>query len=461
MSGGFLCQVIMNQDIIAALQAALESNPTNSKLLVGLLKAVTAGSDGEERRRLELAAITHATIDEQADETDRRHVAQVLLEHRYPERALSLLNGAAPETRLLRARCLLSLERTEDASAEYASATKENVTLQDVEFETLLRAKEPQPNTEGRPRLRVISNDDTAQAEVLRLFATPTERIRFADVGGLEAVKKQILRKIVLPFQKPSIFARFKKKVGGGILMYGPPGCGKTLLARATAGECGAEFFNVAISDILDMYIGESERKLHAIFEKVRTKTPAVLFFDELEALAGKRQYSREGTSAKLVSQFLSEMDGFSQNNHGVLVLGATNVPWAVDPAFRRAGRFDRVLFIPPPDQEARQRILQGMLKDRPVDRALDVHALAKRTSGYSGADLLNLVETASDEAIERSLESGAESVITQADLLRAVTEIKSTTQEWLSTARNYARYANEAGQYDEVLEFLRQHGKS
>jgi SpoVK/Ycf46/Vps4 family AAA+-type ATPase len=292
--------------------------------------------------------------------------------------------------------------------------------------------------------------------------------VTFADVGGLDDLKQQIHRRIVLPFQKPSLFQRFKKRVGGGILLYGAPGCGKTLLARATAGECKAAFYNVAISDILDMYIGESERKLHAIFERARQSAPAVLFFDELEALGGKRQFTREATSAKLVSQFLSEMDGFAHNNSGVLILGATNVPWAIDPAFRRPGRFDRVLFVPPPDRPARETILGLLLRDRPLagpaadDPAagLDLAAVARQTSGFSGADLQELVETAADEAIAASLARGEEAPISVAHLRSALGQVKPTTLEWLTTARNYARYANEAGQYDEVLAFLEKHGQ-
>ena len=205
--------------------------------------------------------------------------------------------------------------------------------------------------TSGGARLRVVSNDDTDDTEVHRLLMPREDKVTFADVGGLDDIKSAIRKRIILPFQKPSLFERFKKRIGGGILLYGPPGCGKTLLARATAGECAARFFNVTISDILDMYIGESERKLHAVFETARQSKPSVLFFDELEALGVKRQYHREGSSSKLVSQFLSELDGFSRNNQGVLVLGATNVPWDIDPAFHRPGRFDRVLFVPPPDR--------------------------------------------------------------------------------------------------------------
>jgi SpoVK/Ycf46/Vps4 family AAA+-type ATPase len=195
------------------------------------------------------------------------------------------------------------------------------------------------------------------------------------------------------------------------------------------------------------------------LFEKARASAPAVMFFDELEALAGKRQYTREATAAKLVSQFLSEMDGFSQNNHGVLIIGATNVPWAVDSAFRRPGRFDRVLFVPPPDQEARASILKAMLAQRP-HQDCDVTAIAKRTSGFSGADLSHVVELASDAAIDASLSEGRETPILQKHLELALEDARATTLEWLTTARNYARYANEGGQYDEVLAFLQQHGK-
>ncbi|HYQ04769.1 MAG TPA: ATP-binding protein [Polyangiaceae bacterium] len=450
----------MSQDLISLLRAALDGSPHNAKLLVGLLEAVAAQAPPEQRASMERSALDAARVEAVESEADQRTLARALLRHQRAEQALLILSGQTPENLVVRARCLLALDRVEEAKRLYDTAVASNATVQDTELERLLETPVARSVPAGQPKLRVIANDDTARSEVVRLFATPVERITFADVGGLDQVKQQIQRKIVLPFQKPSIFARFKKKVGGGILMYGPPGCGKTLMARATAGECGAEFFNVAISDILDMYIGESERKLHAIFDKVRSKTPAVLFFDELEALAGKRQYSREGTSSKLVSQFLAEMDGFAHNNQGVLVLGATNVPWAVDPAFRRAGRFDRTLFIPPPDAAARQQILEGMMRERPQDRGVDLALVAKRSSGYSGADLLNIVETAADEAIERSLASGTESVIMQADLLSALSEVKSTTQEWLSTARNYARYANEAGQYDDVLTFLKQHTK-
>jgi SpoVK/Ycf46/Vps4 family AAA+-type ATPase len=153
-------------------------------------------------------------------------------------------------------------------------------------------------------------------------------------------------------------------------------------------------------------------------------------------------------------------MDGFAANNREVLILAATNVPWAVDPAFRRPGRFDRIFFVPPPDRPARESILRILLTDRPVAGDIDAGALAKASSGFSGADLRNLVETACDLAIEESLAAGTEKPVTRAHLQTALRELKPTTTEWLTTARNYARYANEGGQYDEVLAFLDKHGK-
>lgn len=309
-----------------------------------------------------------------------------------------------------------------------------------------------------------VTPDDTVTLRVIDNDAhNPDDNVQitFNDVGGLEIVKKEIYRKIILPFQKPTLFQRLKRKAGGGVLLYGPPGCGKTLLARATAGECQATFYNVLISDVLDMWMGESEKKLHALFEQARRTAPAVIFIDELEALAGQRQYQHNNAAAQLVSQFLSELDGFANNNQNVLVLAATNVPWAIDSAFRRPGRFDRVLFVPPPDNAARISILKILLKDRPSADDIDLQYFADKTSGFSGADLNNLVDTACDIVIENALlNNNPEPLLTTQHLKQALKEINSTTSEWLTTARNYARYANQSGQYDDVLKFLDTYGR-
>jgi SpoVK/Ycf46/Vps4 family AAA+-type ATPase len=153
-------------------------------------------------------------------------------------------------------------------------------------------------------------------------------------------------------------------------------------------------------------------------------------------------------------------MDGFAQNNRGVLILGATNVPWEIDSAFRRPGRFDRVLFVPPPDREARASILKLHLAQRPAAADVNLAPLAQGTSGFSGADLEFIIETAADYAIADSIDAGSEMPITNAHLVRALKDVRPTTIEWLSSARNYARYANEGGQYDEVLAFLAKNQK-
>jgi transitional endoplasmic reticulum ATPase len=331
--------------------------------------------------------------------------------------------------------------------------------IKNIFWDNRLRINAETEEQDSRPRLRVVEKNDLAEVTHLSDYKQAT--VTFKDVVGLEAVKEQITKRIILPFQKPSFFQKFKKKIGGGVLLYGPPGCGKTLIARATAGQCNASFYNIQAADVLDMYIGESEQKLRAIFEKARADKPCILFFDELEALAGKREHARNSSTANVVSQFLTELDGYSQGNDGILILASTNVPWSVDPAFLRPGRFDRLFFVPPPDKVARAAILQHQMKDRPQENNIDFDLIANKTSGYSGADLANLVEMAADEAIDSSIAQGREVAISFDHFREALTQSRNSTSEWLTTARNYARYANDGGRYDDVLEFLNKYGKS
>lgn len=443
----------MQSDQLDALEQALAASPDNAPLLALALGACADTSEWPRAERL-LARAAPAARDALGLALKLR-IASLAADWGANERALEYALGDDPAARLVRARALLDLGRRDEALAEYRAAIAANPTLEDPRLTAELKARVAPAGAE-----RTVANDDTDRTEIPRLLKPEVQRVTFADVGGLDEIKQQIRRRIITPFQKPSLFERFRRRAGGGILMYGPPGCGKTLLARATAGECGAKFYNVALEDILDMYIGESERKLHAIFDEARRTAPSVLFFDEIEALGGKREHTREATSSKLISQFLAELDGFGQNNQGVLILGATNVPWAVDPAFRRPGRFDRVLFVPPPDQAAREDILKGLLRDRPTHGQIDVAGLARATSSFSGADLRHLVESAIDEAIDASLDAGREVPLTQEHLKLALDDLKPTTLEWLTTARNYARYANEGGQYDDVLDFIKRNAR-
>lgn len=281
--------------------------------------------------------------------------------------------------------------------------------------------------------------------------------VSFQDVAGLEAVKNQIRLRIIAPFQNPEIYQAFRRSGGGGILMYGPPGCGKTFIARATAGECGARFLSIGIHEIIDKYWGESEKMMHALFEEARHRAPTVLFFDEFDALGSSRGRSESQFWKTLVDQLLQEMDGMGGKNDDVLVFAATNLPWNVDSAFRRPGRFDRILFVPPPDEPARIEILRRHASKLPGGDAIDVSKLARQTALMTGADLKSLCERASERALERSLSTGKIHPVAMSDFERELKQMQTSASEWMATARNYARYSNESGQYDELTEFLKQ----
>ena len=299
----------------------------------------------------------------------------------------------------------------------------------------------------------------------LRLAHTPATKrpdptidkptITFADVGGMESLKEEIRAKIIHPVSHPELYKAYGKSIGGGILMYGPPGCGKTHIARATAGEIDAAFIAVGINDVLDMWIGSSERNLHDLFEQARRNAPCVLFFDEVDALAASRSDMRTSAGRQIINQFLSELDGVRSSNDGVLILSATNAPWHLDAAFRRPGRFDRILFVPPPDRAARAAILQILAAGKPAEEIHFDH-VAKKTDAFSGADLKAVMDLAVEAKLRQAMKTGTPQPLTTRDLLAAAADVKPSTREWFSTARNYALYSNEGGAYDDILKYLK-----
>lgn len=279
--------------------------------------------------------------------------------------------------------------------------------------------------------------------------------IKFADVGGLEGIKKEIDLKIIKPLENAELYAAYGKKIGGGILLYGPPGCGKTYLAKATAGEINAAFINVSLNDILDMWHGNSEKNLHNIFTKARQNTPCVVFFDEIDALAAKRSDMLQSAGKKVINQFLNELDGIQHDNEGLLIIGATNTPWHLDSAFRRPGRFDRIIFVPPPDQKSKEKIIELKLQGKP-NEGVDFKKVAKKTKNYSGADINAIVDIAVEAKLEEALETGVPKPITTRDLLTAVEKHKASTVDWFNTAKNYATFANQSGLYNDVLSYIK-----
>lgn len=281
-------------------------------------------------------------------------------------------------------------------------------------------------------------------------------KMTFDSIGGLEELKKQASIKIIQPFKHPELFKKFKKSAGGGILLYGAPGCGKSYFARAIAGECNAIFYNIGIDQILDMYVGNSEKNIKALFETARKNRPCVIFIDEIDALGRKRELLRNTNLTSTINAFLAQMDGVESDNENILIIGATNTPWDVDSAFRRTGRFERVFFVPPPDEKAREAIFKLYLHELPIEK-IDYAALAKISTDFSGADIKGVVDRVSESVIEEILESGDEMTLDQEMLKEEIKRTKATTLEWFSTAKNVVEYANENGIYDELALYMQE----
>lgn len=280
--------------------------------------------------------------------------------------------------------------------------------------------------------------------------------LTLADVGGMHHVKERLEVSFLAPMRNPELRRLYGKSLRGGLMLYGPPGCGKTYIARAVAGEMGAGFINVTLSDVLDAYVGSSEQNLHQLFQLARRKAPVVLFIDEIDAIGHKRSQTTWSSLRNVVNQLLHEMDGVGVDNEGVFVLAATNTPWDVDPALRRPGRLDRTVCVLPPDEPARAAILQHNLSRRPVE-GINLAKLARSTDGFTGADLAHLCETAAEFAMIDSVRSGKPRMMNMKDLTTALKQIRPSARPWFDMARNVVTYADQGGEYAELREYMRQ----
>lgn len=304
-------------------------------------------------------------------------------------------------------------------------------------------------------KVSTITNkeEDAMDEDALQFIEKPN--INFKNIGGMDAIKNEISLKIIKPLQHQDLYKAYGKKIGGGILLYGPPGCGKTYIAKATAGEIDAHFISVGINDILDMWIGNSEKNLHQIFETARKNTPCVIFIDEIDALGANRNDMNKSGGRTLINQFLAELDGMNSDNEGILILGATNTPWHLDPAFRRPGRFDRIIFVAPPDEIARTEIFKLSLQGKPCEN-INMQALANASKEFSGADIKAVIDMAIEDKLQDSFETGNLEPLTMKSILKAIKKNNPSTKEWFTSAKNYALYSNDSGLYDDILKYLK-----
>lgn len=262
-------------------------------------------------------------------------------------------------------------------------------------------------------------------------FIVPEESsVRFDHIAGLDEVKEEIRLKIIYPYQHPEQAKKYGVLGGGGILFYGPPGTGKTFLARAVAGETDCPFYSVKPSEILSKWVGEAEKNVAAMFASARERERAVIFIDEIEALAPKRSENQSSVMARLVPQILAELEGFSGRREGLLFLGATNEPWSLDPAILRPGRFDERIYIGPPDPPAVLKLLEMHLEDRPLAPDVDLARLAELLRGYTGADIRNLCRKAADRVFRQAIETGTDQRIDQLTLLSLIEDVPRSVSD-------------------------------
>ncbi|WP_298148907.1 tetratricopeptide repeat protein [Flavobacterium sp.] len=433
----------MNPLQIESLREALKQSPDNIPLRQMLAEALLAARNYSEAEDEFLELLKRSSSDK-----IKFGLAQVYFaKENYSASSVILeelfSTNTDPAVAILYAKTLIEEDAINKAIEVYQKSLRLHPHHTDDELDQLLR--------NSSSELDYLEND--MEGDRFHFLEKPD--ISFKDVGGMDHVKKEIELKIIKPLLHLELYKAYGKKIGGGILLYGPPGCGKTYIAKATAGEVQAKFLNVSLNDILDMWIGNSEKNLHEIFELARKNQPCVLFIDEIDALGASRSDMKTSSSRHLINQFLQELDGIDGSNEGVLVIGATNAPWSLDQAFRRPGRFDRIIFVPPPDAQSRESILQVKLQQKPTEK-VDLVALAKKSEHFSGADLDAVIDIAIEQKLEQAFVDGIPKPLNTNDLIDALKKHKPSTQEWFATARNFALFANDSGLYDDILNYLK-----
>ncbi|WMW22689.1 ATP-binding protein [Methanolobus mangrovi] len=299
---------------------------------------------------------------------------------------------------------------------------------------------------------RDSTNNDDSSLSKDDVFLKEIPKTGFSDIGGLEQVKEEIRKAIIYPFTHKELYQMYGQKAGEGILLYGPPGCGKTMMAKAAAKECGAEFISVKTSSIVSKWVGASEKNVKQVFDIARQGDRSIIFFDEIDSIASRRSES-EDYAKRVVNELLAQMDGVDTASDNLLVLAATNEPWAIDPALRRPGRFSKLVFVPEPDLDAREAILRIHLKKRPLDNDVDIKHLASITNSYSGADLAAICKEAADIPLGEALRGGEARKIRLEDFETVLQKRKPSIVSWYIEARSAIQKTGEEEVFAELLQ--------
>jgi SpoVK/Ycf46/Vps4 family AAA+-type ATPase len=384
-----------------------------------------------------------AAVERNPDAVELRlHLAGLLLAEGRAAEALSHCSAALtqdsanPAALTLLQRCSAALSG-ENATFNWSAAEEE---VADIIEPAFVDYGDGSPDVENERDLDVLAPSD----------------VKLADVAGIQDVKARLEVSLLGPIRNPELMRAYKISARGGLLLYGPPGCGKTFLAKAVSGELDANFYPIGIADVLQQWLGNSERAVHEIFEVARRNAPCVLFFDEVDALGMRRANMRGDSGLRtVVNALLAETDPATSDNTGVYVLGATNAPWDVDPALRRPGRFDRMIFVGLPDSQARAEIVKFHLRERPV-AGIDPKSIAARTDGFTGADLAHICDTATQLAMADSARSGQVRPISMTDINVAMDQVRPSAGQWFDVARNVVEFSNRDGTYDDLAKYLR-----
>ncbi|MFH1788350.1 MAG: ATP-binding protein [Candidatus Altiarchaeota archaeon] len=288
------------------------------------------------------------------------------------------------------------------------------------------------PKKAVKPSLQDMSGKRRDDATPKLEFSAVT----FKNVAGLNELKELLEEEVIYPMQHSELARQYKQRVGSGVLLYGPPGCGKTYVAEAIAGEIGWPIINASCGNLIGRYSGQTENNIHNVFEEARRQAGklggVIIFFDEIDALGLKRTRISEGSNWRqiVVNTLLSEFDGISANQN-VFIIGATNAPWDVEPALKRTGRFNDCVFVPPPDEETRTALFRMYSEGLPLEEDIDYKLLAEKTKNYASSDIAEICDAAAEFPWKEAIKKGEPRKVNMKDFEKAIEKRKSSLQEW------------------------------